>query len=78
MDNDEKKVSQLRVQHIFDKIHVQLQSLRIELESQGDPVTMEFMGQIEIAILKPIHGIGTKPGPCPGSAHPCPSSSLRT
>ena len=49
MDNDEKKVSQLRVQHIFDKIHVQLQSLRIELESQGDPVTMEFMGQIEIS-----------------------------
>ena len=57
MDNDEKKVSQLRVQHIFDKIHVQLQSLRIELESQGDPVTMEFIGQIEIAILKPVHGL---------------------
>ena len=57
MDNDEKKVSQLRIHHLFEKIHTQLQELRLEVESQRDPVTMEFIGQIEIAILKPVHGL---------------------
>jgi hypothetical protein len=57
MNNDEKLVSQMRIHHIFDKIHVQLQALRIEIEAQKDPITMDFIGQIDIAILKPVHGI---------------------
>lgn len=57
MNNDEKKVSELRIHHVFDKIHVLLQQLRLEVESQKDPVTLEFVGQIDVAILKPISGI---------------------